>query len=175
HIFEAIEAAVTPADRTFELILHPVPERPAKGGVKANDLDEEKEVIPPLEKKMKTRFEQTWATLVSKKNPDGLFASAYHIKVAVRDGNAFWLSSGNWQSSNQPNFAADAPSRGSLGNADRDWHVVVMDEGLAQLFQAYIDHDFQVASGVQADKAALQHQLKVAIEAAVKTHRAEQK
>ena len=30
----------------------------------------------------------TWATLVSKANPDGLFASAYHIKVAVRDGNA---------------------------------------------------------------------------------------
>ena len=50
-----------------------------------------------------------------------------------------------------------------------------MDEGLAQLFQAYIDHDFQVASGAQADKAVLQHQLKAAIEAAVKTHRAEQK
>ncbi len=102
HIFEAIEAAVTPAGRKFELILHPVPEKPAKTGVKADDLDEEEDVIPPLEKKMKKRFEQTWATLVSKKNPDGLFASAYHIKVAVRDGNAFWLSSGNWQSSNQP-------------------------------------------------------------------------
>ena len=103
HIFEAIEAAVTPAGRKFELILHPVPEKPAKTGVKADDLDEENDVIPPLEEKMKKRFEQTWATLVSKKNPDGLFASAYHIKVAVRDGNAFWLSSGNWQSSNQPN------------------------------------------------------------------------
>ena len=39
---------------------------------------------------------------VSKTNPNGLLASAYHIKVAVRDGAAIWLSSGNWQSSNQP-------------------------------------------------------------------------
>ena len=47
-------------------------------------------------------FEMSWATLVSKAHPDGLWASAYHIKVAVRDGETFWLSSGNWQSSNQP-------------------------------------------------------------------------
>ena len=32
------------------------------------------------------------------------FASAYHIKVAVRDRKSFWLSSGNWQSSNQPDI-----------------------------------------------------------------------
>ena len=111
HIFKAIEKAVTPGARKFELILHPVPEKPAKTGVKAHDLDEEEAVIEPLETSMKKRFEQTWATLFSKKNPKGLFASAYHIKVAVRDGNAFWLSSGNWQSSNQPNvhpFADDA-------------------------------------------------------------------
>ena len=89
HIFEAVDNAVTPAGRKFELILHPVPEKPAKTGVKANDLDEEEEVIEPLEKEMKKRFELTWATLVSRRaNPDGLFASAYHIKVAVRDGNA---------------------------------------------------------------------------------------
>jgi len=104
-----------------------------------------------------------------------IFPSAYHIKVAVRDGNAFWLSSGNWNVSNQPNFAADAPSRGALDTADRDWHVVVMDEGLAKLYETYIEHDFQVASGAQADKAVLQKQLKTAIEAAAKVHRSEQK
>jgi hypothetical protein len=104
-----------------------------------------------------------------------IFPSAYHIKVAVRDGNAFWLSSGNWNVSNQPNLAAKTPSRGALDNADRDWHVVVMDEGLAQVFEAYIAHDYQVASGVQADKAVLQKQLKTAIEAAAKVHRSEQK
>src|SRR5262249_15882443 len=75
---------------------------PPKRGVKAGDLAEEEEVIEPLEKKLKNRFEFAWATLVSKAHPDGLWASAYHIKVAVRDGKAVWLSSGNWQSSNQP-------------------------------------------------------------------------
>jgi phosphatidylserine/phosphatidylglycerophosphate/cardiolipin synthase-like enzyme len=104
-----------------------------------------------------------------------IFPSAYHIKVAVRDSSAFWLSSGNWNVSNQPNLAAQTPSRGSLANADRDWHVVVMDAGLAKLFEAYIEHDFTVASGVQADKDVLQQQLKAAIGAAVKTHQLEQK
>jgi len=33
---------------------------------------------------------------------NGWVASSYHIKVAVRDDEAAWLSSGNWQSSNQP-------------------------------------------------------------------------
>jgi hypothetical protein len=30
-----------------------------------------------------------------------IFPNAYHIKVAVWDGTAFWLSSGNWNNSNQ--------------------------------------------------------------------------
>ena len=41
HIFDAVEDAVKPAGRTFELVLHPMPEKPPKSGVKANDLDEE--------------------------------------------------------------------------------------------------------------------------------------
>jgi hypothetical protein len=102
-----------------------------------------------------------------------IFPSAYHIKVAVRDGNAFWLSSGNWNVSNQPNLAAHTPSRGALDDADRDWHVVVMDEGLAKVFEAYIEHDYQVASGAQAGKAVRQKQLKLAIEGAVKQLRTE--
>jgi len=104
-----------------------------------------------------------------------IFPSAYHIKVAVRDSNAFWLSSGNWNVSNQPNLAVRTPSRGALDTADRDWHVVVMDEGLAKLYEAYIAHDFQVASGSQAAKAVLQKQLKTAIDGAVRVHRSEQK
>jgi PLD-like domain len=151
HIFEAIEAAVTPAGRKFELILHPVPEKPAKTGVKADDLDEEKDVIPPLEEKMKKRFEQTWATLVSKKNPDGLFASAYHIKVAVRDGNTFWLSSGNWQSSNQPNVHpfVDHPEKlppGFQRKYNRDYHAIIANEKLAAIYEFYIKRDFELSA-----------------------------
>jgi len=33
-----------------------------------------------------------------------IFPNAYHIKVAVRDGDTFWLSSGNWNNSNQPDI-----------------------------------------------------------------------
>ncbi|MEA2898211.1 MAG: hypothetical protein QOJ84_3826 [Bradyrhizobium sp.] len=155
HIFDAIEAAVTPAGRKFELILHPVPEKPAKTGVKANDLDEEKNVIPPLEEKMKKRFEQTWATLVSKKNPDGLFASAYHIKVAVRDGNAFWLSSGNWQSSNQPDVHpfVDHPKKlppQFQRKYNRDYHAIISNKKLASIYEFYIKRDFEL-SAAQAE------------------------
>jgi len=39
---------VTPAGRTFELVLHPRPEKPSHSGVKANDLNEEDGVLAPL-------------------------------------------------------------------------------------------------------------------------------
>src|SRR4051794_3521807 len=109
HIFNAVKAAVAPAGRKLELVLHPVPEKPAKSGVKAHDLDEEEEVIDPLTNAMKTRFQMAWATLHSNARPEGLWASAYHIKVAVRDSSAIWLSSGNWQSSNQPDVHPFVP------------------------------------------------------------------
>jgi hypothetical protein len=157
HIFEAVEAAATPAGRKLELILHPVPEKPAKSGVKADDLDEEKDVIPPLEAKMDKRFEQTWATLVSKANPDGLFASAYHIKVAVRDSTAFWLSSGNWQSSNQPNVHpfVDHPEKlppQFQKKYNRDYHAIIKNDKLAAIYESYIKRDFEL-SAKQADQA----------------------
>jgi hypothetical protein len=117
-----------------------------------------------------------WA--LTRTNPDTtkwIFPTAYHIKVAVRDSNAFWLSSGNWNVSNQPNLAAGTPSRGSIETADRDWHVVMMDSGLARVFEAYIEHDFEVASGAQATAATQQRQLEIGIEQATKQLRAEMK
>ncbi len=103
HIYNSVYAAVSPEGRQFELVLHPRPEKPSSAGVKAHELEETSGVLEPLGKTLQDRFEMAWATLVSKAHPDGLWASAYHIKVAVRDGNAAWVSSGNWQSSNQPN------------------------------------------------------------------------
>jgi hypothetical protein len=151
HIFKAIESAVTPAGRKFELILHPVPEKPAKSGVKANDLDEQKQIIIPLGQEMQNRFETTWATLESKANPNGLFASAYHIKVAVRDGTAFWLSSGNWQSSNQPDVHpfADKPTELPAGfqrKYNRDYHAIIKNEKLASIYESYIKRDFKLSA-----------------------------
>jgi hypothetical protein len=151
HIFEAIEAAVTPPGRKFELVLHPVPEKPPKSGVKAHDLNEEKQVIDPLEKKMKKRFEMAWATLISKAHPEGLWASAYHIKVAVRDASAVWLSSGNWQSSNQPDVHpfADHPETLPAGfqrKYNRDYHAIIGNKTLAAIFEGYIKRDFEMSA-----------------------------
>lgn len=151
HIFEAVESAVKPAGRQFELILHPVPEKPPKSGVKANDLNEVEEVIDPLQAELKKRFEVTWATLHSKANPDGLFASAYHIKVAVRDHDAFWLSSGNWQSSNQPDVhpfddAADKLPAQFQKKYNRDYHAIIANKRLADIYEFYIKRDFELCA-----------------------------
>lgn len=79
-----------------------------------------------------------------------IYPSAYHIKVAVRDSKSFWLSSGNFNVTNEPNIQPDKQLSGSY---DRDWHVVVENEELAQLFEAYILNDFEVAGKSQADEA----------------------
>lgn len=73
-----------------------------------------------------------------------LFPSAYHIKVIVRDGDTFWLSSGNLNNSNQPDLSNPPTTE------DRDWHVIVQNEELASLFSAYLDYDFTEAMKFQA-------------------------
>jgi hypothetical protein len=151
HIFKAVSQAVTPAGRKFELVLHPVPEKPAKSGVKAHDLNEKTQVLDPLTKKLKNRFQYSWATLFSKAHPDGQWASAYHIKVAVRDGKTFWLSSGNWQSSNQPDVRpfdkkpAKLPPRFQQ-KYNRDYHAVIENERLAAAFETYIKRDYTLTA-----------------------------
>jgi PLD-like domain len=80
------------------------------------------------------------------------FASAYHEKVAVRDSRSFWLSSGNWSKRSQPEIdpigrPSDAVGMYSKGN--REWHVIVDDAPLAQLFERYIRYD---RDGSEAEK-----------------------
>jgi hypothetical protein len=77
-----------------------------------------------------------------------IFPYAYHIKVIVRDGSAFWLSSGNLNNSNQPNF--DKPPH----TEDRDWHVIIEDPGLAKTFAAYLTQDFTMAEAHQVAAAS---------------------
>lgn len=82
---------------------------------------------------------------------NGIFDSAYHIKVAVRDHNAMWLSSGNWQSSNQPNVAPltnkdDAASALRLYN--REWHAILEDAELSKLYEEHILRDLEEAKTV---------------------------
>ena len=86
-----------------------------------------------------------------------IYPTAYHIKVVVRDSGAMWLSSGNFNVSNEPNFAANNPKKGALSTSDRDWHVIVDDKGLAKLYEAYIKNDFAVAAAHQAPGNAAVH------------------
>jgi phosphatidylserine/phosphatidylglycerophosphate/cardiolipin synthase-like enzyme len=55
-----------------------------------------------------------------------------HSKVAVRDGNSVWMSSGNWKSSSQP-----AP--GVRGNVE--WSVIIENQQLAEVVQQQMDFD----------------------------------
>lgn len=76
------------------------------------------------------------------------FASAYHEKVAVRDHASFWLSSGNWSRRSQPDIdpvGDPASAKGMYSKGNREWHVIVNDPSLSQLFERYIQHDLAAA------------------------------
>jgi hypothetical protein len=69
-----------------------------------------------LENDLGVRLAFAWALSgLGKEAPAKAFPTAYHIKVAVRDSDAVWLSSGNWNTSNQP--PVDPDVEGSLEKA----------------------------------------------------------
>ena len=87
-----------------------------------------------------------------------IYPSAYHIKVAVRNSSAFWLSSGNFNNSNQPDIDPikdPEAAQPHLKSCDRDWHVLVAHPHLASLFEAFLLQDLEVASANQGAPAAL--------------------
>jgi phosphatidylserine/phosphatidylglycerophosphate/cardiolipin synthase-like enzyme len=77
-----------------------------------------------------------------------MFPTSYHIKVMVRDSAALWLSSGNLNNSNQPDMASPPKTE------DRDWHVIIEDQTLANLFEAYLNQDFKSAQAYQIPESA---------------------
>ena len=109
---------------------------------KAHDLDNSK-AATELANALKSKFECAFVTLGT---VNGWVASAYHIKVAVRDSAAVWLSSGNWQSSNQPDITPldDNPQTiTALRTFNREWHAIVEHKGLATTLQAFLINDFK--------------------------------
>jgi hypothetical protein len=86
-------------------------------------------------------------------NPDPfatayIYATSYHIKVAVRDDDVLWLSSGNWNNANQPliDLSDTAAALKIAKSSDRDWHVIATSPALADVFRAYLENDYSVAS-----------------------------
>ncbi len=115
-------------------------------GVKENDLNEAK-VMEGLREVLGDRFRQAYVNVSGDRR---IFASAYHIKAAVRDSEELWLSSGNMQSSNQPPPDVRPLTDGGRGLRlfrayNREWHVVVKNRKLAQTFEAYLLHDLATA------------------------------
>jgi hypothetical protein len=116
-----------------------------------------------LKQPLKTRMKFVWAAVADTSQvTKAFFPTAYHIKVTVRDGKVFWLSSGNWKDSNQPAidpitnpFPTQAKKDAFHRKQNRDWHVVVENEILAKQFERFIQHDVAQAKPLQKAVRAL--------------------
>lgn len=144
HVLEALRAAMREAEGDLVMVLDPRISLGSRSGegVKALDLEEET-VVSRLRRSLRDRFRFAWAWTGS----GGPFASSYHLKVAIADGRRTWLSSGNWQSSNQPNLDPLGADTGvALGRYNREWHVVLEHSGLSSTLEAFLLHDLEQAS-----------------------------
>lgn len=145
EVFDALIAAASAAG-TLNLIIDPdrkKPDETTEGEFRQRLKDE-------LDGGLK---EWSWAATGGK---EPLFLNSYHTKVTVRDGKAFWLSSGNWTHTSQP-VIPPGPQPQLYAKGNREWHVIVEDEGLSELFEAYILRDIEQArerlSGAEAEVA----------------------
>jgi phosphatidylserine/phosphatidylglycerophosphate/cardiolipin synthase-like enzyme len=102
-----------------------------------------------IQDRLKEKLQGSYTMTLASVGNGGLFDSAYHEKVVVRDSKAFWLSSGNFSVSSQPDidpFGPQAPSGNIYGMGNRDWHIIVQDVKLAKVFEQYIRHDIEASS-----------------------------
>lgn len=145
HILETVKSALD--GKKLNLVLdHPAP-NPSR-----DQTDDE--TANALETELGTSLKFAWALeRMDEKAAAWIFPNAYHIKVAVRDNIALWLSSGNWNNSNQPDIdpvANPTASAAIAKKSDRDWHVIVSQPELAALFERYLLNDLKVAQANQA-------------------------
>ncbi len=140
HIATSVKAST--AGKQLKLVLDHPPQNPTADQTDAD-------TVADLRQALGERFDQAWAlTRLDRDATAWIYPTSYHIKVAVRDHAALWLSSGNWNNSNQPDIdpiatpadAAIAPHR------DRDWHVVIESPQLAAVFEEYILNDLSIAA-----------------------------
>ncbi len=140
HVEEAVAQAMV--GKELKLVL----DHPATNPT-ADQTDAQ--TVLDLTERLGGSFDQAWA--LTRPDPQAtawIYPTSYHIKVAVRDGSVFWLSSGNWNNSNQPaiNPSSSAADAQKARECDRDWHVVIENEQLAEVFERYILNDLSVAA-----------------------------
>ena len=144
YIYEAIDGVMQKADGPFILNLD------RKSNPKRKGEMTEDQVESGFRKSLEDKFEYSTAAVGT------LFPNAYHIKVAVRDGNAFWQSSGNWQKSNQPEEdpadLSENEKRRLLSGHNREWHIISDNAKLAKTFEAYIQFDVSEVKRVAATR-----------------------
>ncbi|ANL33941.1 phospholipase D-like domain-containing protein [Rhizobium phaseoli] len=137
HVSDAIERAISPPNRSLRMVTQ-------KKGVGEEDATEK--AVVDMKQRIGAKFSHVWASV---RGPDRIIPNSYHIKVASRDGEEFWLSSGNWKDSNQPDI--DPVKNGETSDRpllehNREWHAIIKNQKLAQLFQRYIEYDFSLAT-----------------------------
>ena len=154
HVYRAARRLLKDTAVRWKQTLGPHESLPTADDIDSTKADDKTEasIIKGLGLVAPGRFESAFAHV----GKGQTFASAYHIKVAVRDGKATWLSSGNWQSSNQPvtDFLDDDADRDQMRDYNREWHAVVEDPGLAKTFERYLRHDFETA---ETEEEAVPH------------------
>jgi hypothetical protein len=137
HVLETVQAALTAGGHVAQLAL--VLDDPKRNPT-ADQSDPQTEQA--LSGGLDNALSFAWAAVRSSPMVhEWVFPTAYHIKVAVRDRAELWLSSGNWNNSNQPeNAPSTDPNPQSASDtfkkSDRDWHVVIAHPKLAELFEA---------------------------------------
>jgi phosphatidylserine/phosphatidylglycerophosphate/cardiolipin synthase-like enzyme len=129
QIIKTMVALGKNSDRKLELVLQ-------------EDKADESNAVAKLKKAWKDRLQYTKASV---SGPNRQFNNSVHTKLAVRDGKSFWLSSGNWTPTSQP-VIADGQQPTIYNRGNREWHVIIDDEKLAQIFEKFIQYDFKNAS-----------------------------
>lgn len=145
HIYKTVRSLLRDSEVKWDQTLGPNESLPSEDDIDSNKADDlhEEAIVKGLTRVARNRFRSAFASVGSGKT----FASAYHIKVGVRDRSAFWLSSGNWQSSNQPDidFLVPDADRKLIASYNREWHVVVENKELADIFRTYLEGDLYTA------------------------------
>src|SRR5262245_15889414 len=131
HVSDAIEAAMRGNGRTLRMVTQ-------KRGVGESNATES--AVDDMKRRIGGKFKHVWASV---RGPHRLIPNSYHIKVASRDEEEVWLSSGNWKDSNQPKKPT---TDSALLKFNREWHAIIKNDRLATLFQKYIEYDFAQAT-----------------------------
>lgn len=136
HIIEKVKEKGTTSNSSLNMILQ----------VSSND------------EEIKTVLTQSWGTRLnfakaSVSGSNRIFNNSYHTKVAVRDSKAFWLSSGNWSPNSQP-LIAPGTEQVLYRAGNREWHVIVEDEALAQMYEKFIKYDMEQARAAVIPESA---------------------